>query len=351
MHNSPVARQSRRGARPHVRWLVGGLLAVGFVFGARWGNVDAGTGKALAVPNLTGDWVSDKGEVIHIDFINLTGRPLVLNSITKGADCKYGGTRGSYFASADFTDANTMHGQMWACTGTKVLVDKCGVDPVFKVDYTTTSISKTSIIGTYTSEWYAPQDGDDCKFTRDPSGDTQKPFQLIRTNANPCPDTAAIKQYSQVSNRAVGNIAFISSHLPQLAGQVATGARFGAVAAQYISRGLGEIVAAVTTAIRSTCHRPNRTIPERHRPNQQRRLQYHGTCRGLRQSLSGGGQARWRIQPLPSASACLHDSCARPRNLLYSSVRQSGSGDKVGRSVPVRRRLHPELPTVAALRG
>jgi hypothetical protein len=244
MYNSPVAKQARHGARPHVRRLVSGVLAVGFVFGAQCGNVGAGTGQALAVPNLTGDWVSDKGEVIHIDFSNLSGRPLVLNSITKGAGCQYGGTRGSFFASANFTDANTMHGQMWACTGTRVLVDKCGVDPVFKVDYTTNSISKIEIKGTYTSEWYAPVDGDDCKFTRDPRGDTQKPFRLKRTDANPCPDTAAIKQYSQVSNRAVGNIAFISRHLPSSAGQVQQGLASAQSQLNIISRGLGEIEAA-----------------------------------------------------------------------------------------------------------
>jgi hypothetical protein len=243
MHNSPLGRQSRRGARLRVGWLVSGLLAAVFVFGAQWGNVYAGTGQALVVPDLTGDWASDKGEVIHIDFFNLTGKPTVSNYFKQGADCPYGGHRGSLFATYDFTDANTMHGDMWACTGTEVLVDKCGVDSVFRVHYTTKSISKTSIIGTYTSEWYAPQGGDECKFTRDPSGDTQKPFQLIRQGANPCPDTAAINQYRQVSNRAVGNIAFISRHLPSSAGQVAQGLASAQSQLNTISRGLAEIVA------------------------------------------------------------------------------------------------------------
>jgi hypothetical protein len=245
MHNSSGNGQSRRGTRPHGRWLVSGLMAIGLMFGAHWGLVDAGTGKPLAIPDLTGDWVSDKGEKIHIDFSNLTGSPLILSTFLSGTgNCPYGDTRSLFFQTYNFTDANTMHGQMWACTGTEVLVRKCHVDSKFEVDYTTTSISKSSIIGTYTSEWYAPQDGDQCKFTRDPSGDTQKPFQLIRQSANPCPDTAAVKQYSQVSNRAVGNIAFISRHLPSSAGQVAQGLASAQTQLNTISRGLGEIVAA-----------------------------------------------------------------------------------------------------------
>jgi len=244
MHNSPGAEQSRRGTRRQLRWLVSGLMAIGFVFGAEEGAVAAGTGQVRGIPDLTGDWVSDKGEVIHIDFSNLTGRPLVLSAITKGAECKYGDTRGSYFASADFTDANTMHGQMWVCTGAEVLVKKCHLDSKFKVDYTTKSISKRVINGTLTSEWYDPVDGDECKFSHNPSKDKPEPFQLTRQDANPCPDTAAIKQYSQVSNRAVGNIAFISRHLPSSAGQVAQGLASAQSQLNTISRGLGEIVAA-----------------------------------------------------------------------------------------------------------
>jgi hypothetical protein len=243
MRNSTWAARSRRDAQRYMRWLLSGLLAVAFLFGAKWGRADGGTGKP-AIPDLTGDWVTEKGEVVHIDFSNLTGQPLITSYFKKGGDCKYGGTRGSLFASFNFTGPNTMHGKMWACTGSGVLVSKCGVDSVFEVDYTTTSISKTAIIGTYTSEWYAPVNGDECKFTRDASGDKQKPFQLTRTNANPCPDTAAIKQYSQVSNRAVGNIAFISSHLPSSAGPVRQGLASAQAQLNTISRGLGDIVAA-----------------------------------------------------------------------------------------------------------
>jgi len=244
MHNSPWAARSRRGAQPYIRWLLSGLLAVGFLFGAQWGSVDAGTGQALAIPDLTGDWRSDKDEVIHIDFGSLSGTPTVTNYFTKGADCKYGGHRGSFFATAQFKDANTMSGRMWVCTGAKVLVEKCGLDSMFEVDYTTKTISKTAINGTLTSEWYDPVDGDECKFTHNPSKDTQENFQLTRQDANPCPDTAAIKQYSQVSNRAVGNIAFISRHLPSSAGQVAQGLASAQSQLNAISRGLGEIVAA-----------------------------------------------------------------------------------------------------------
>ncbi len=246
MHNPPWAGQSRRGVQLYMRWLLSGLLAIGFVFGAEWTSVDAGTGPAPAIPDLTGDWLSDKGEVVHIDFTNLTGRPLVTSYFKKGADCKYGDTRGSYFASADFKDANTMYGQMWVCTGAEVLVKKCHLDSKFKVDYKTTSISKRAIIGTLTSEWYDPVDGDECKFTHNPSKDKPEDFQLTRQDANPCPDADAIKQYSNVSNRAVGIMNTISRHLPSTADSTAV--RQGLASAQSelndIATGLGNIEAA-----------------------------------------------------------------------------------------------------------
>jgi hypothetical protein len=94
MHNSSGNGQSRRGARPHVRWLVSGLMAIGLMFGAHWGRVDAGTGKPLAIPDLTGDWVSNKGDKIHIDFSNLTGTPLIVSTFLSGTGkCPYGDTR------------------------------------------------------------------------------------------------------------------------------------------------------------------------------------------------------------------------------------------------------------------
>jgi len=227
---------------PAVRRLSSALMALGLAFGALTGSASAGSNSRPSIPDLTGDWTSDKGEVIHIDFFNSTGSPSLASYFKKGADCEYGGHRRKFFDSAAFQDANTLTGRIWVCTGAKVLVEQCHLDSVFTVDYKTTSISKNAIIGTFTSEWYDPVEGDSCKFTRNASKDKQKPFTLTRTGTNPCPDTAAIKQYGKDSNRAVGVIAFAAKHVTDP--QVKTGLSSAQSALNTIAQVLGNYVAA-----------------------------------------------------------------------------------------------------------
>ncbi len=248
MHNSPLVGRRRGDDRALRLRLPSALLALTLVFGAQFGVAGTETGSAPSIPDLTGDWKLDSGGTIHIDFFNSTGSPSIANYFVDGGDCKYGGHRGKLFDSASFTDANTMTGEMEVCTHSKELIDQCHVDPTFTVQYTTTSSSKDAIIGTLMSEWYAPTKGDECKLTRDPSGDSKKPFTLKRASKNPCPDTDAIKQYSQVSNRAVGNIATIESGLQRLNAAGSKVVQNGLASAQSqlntISRGLGEIAEA-----------------------------------------------------------------------------------------------------------
>jgi len=224
------------------RRLVSALLAFGFALSVAGGA--AGAGSSLAsIPNLTGDWKLDSGGVIHITFSNALGRPVLLDSFTSGGDCPYGGTRPSLFDTVSFKDANTMTGLMNVCTGTKVLIDKCGLSSLFTVTYKTTSISKTTIMGTRTSEWYDAVDGSECKFTRNASKDTQKPFVLTRTSGNPCPDTATIKAFNKDASRAVTVISVVLRHV-QSGSSVAQGLSSTQSALNTISSLLGQYVAA-----------------------------------------------------------------------------------------------------------
>jgi hypothetical protein len=242
MHNSTTIEQSRRrGGRSPARRLLAALMALCLTLSAHGARVDAGTSLSK-IPDLTGDWKFSLGGVIHITSYNLGGGPGLTNTFKSGGDCKYGGTRTSLFDSANFKDANTMTGLMEACTGAQVLVEKCGLASVFTVDYKTTSISKNSIIGTYTSEWYDPSKGDECKFTRNASKDTQTTFVLTRTSTNPCPDTAAVKAFNKDANRAVTIMSAISRHVTD--SQVQRGLSSTQGALNTISGTLGRYVAA-----------------------------------------------------------------------------------------------------------
>jgi hypothetical protein len=187
------------------------LLALGVAFSLLCGGARAGTSSGSpGVPDLTGDWsLTSGGEpgVIHIHATNSSGGfPTLSNYFISGAACPYGDKRSQLFDSIAFQNSNTFSGQMEVCTHAKVLVEKCRLSSKFTVHYTTTSISKTSIVGTLTAEWYDAVKGDECKFSRNASKDSQKPFTLSRADFNPCPDVDTIKAYGNDSNRAVGVI-------------------------------------------------------------------------------------------------------------------------------------------------
>jgi hypothetical protein len=192
------------------RRLCGALLALALVFSLLSGGARAGTSPGSGVPDLTGDWKLTAGGVpgtIHIHATSSSGGyPTLSNWFVSGAGCTYGDTRSKLFDSVSFQNKDTFSGDMEVCTGSEVLVKTCGLSSKFTVHYKTTSISKTTIVGTLTAEWYDPVNGSQCKFTRNASKDKQAPFVLTRADSNPCPDTDEIKAYSQDSNRAVGVI-------------------------------------------------------------------------------------------------------------------------------------------------
>jgi hypothetical protein len=192
------------------RRLVSALLALGLAFSGVCGAAGAGTSPGQSVPDLTGYWNLTAGGIpglIHIDTSSSSGGwPTIRNHFVSGAACPYGDKRNQLFDSASFQNKDTFSGDMEVCTGSQTLVEKCHIESKFTVHYKTTSISKMAIVGTLTSEWFDPQKGDDCKFTRNSAKDTQEPFTLTREGTNPCPDTDAIKAYSKDSNLAVGVI-------------------------------------------------------------------------------------------------------------------------------------------------
>jgi hypothetical protein len=187
------------------------LLALGLMFGTASG-ARAGTASGQNVPDLTGDWSLTSGGtpgVIHIHATNSPGAfPTLTNWFISGAACPYGDKpkRSRLFDRIIFQNKDTFSGDMEVCTRSQVLVEKCGVTSLFTVHYETTSISKTTIVGTLTAEWFDGVPGEECKFQRNASKDTKAPFTLTRADSNPCPDTDAIKAYSKDSNRAVGVI-------------------------------------------------------------------------------------------------------------------------------------------------
>jgi hypothetical protein len=190
--------------------LVGALVALGFVLGTLGDAAQAGTTSGPSVPDLNGDWTLSAGGIpgtIHISSnYPLSGYPTLKNWFVSGANCPYGDKRTALFDSISFQNKDTFSGTMEVCTGSQALVQKCHVESKFTVQYKTTAISKTTINGTLTSEWFDNVGGDECKFRHNASKDTQEPFTLTRGSFNPCPDTDAIKAYSNDSNRAVGVI-------------------------------------------------------------------------------------------------------------------------------------------------
>ena len=235
-------RSSRRwgGDRP-LRRLIGALVALGFLLSPS--GVGAAPNSTRNLPDLTGDWAMNTGEKVHIDFSNQTNPPSFRDYMKGGGDCPYppNNHRGKLFGSVTFKNGN-MTGDIWVCTLAEVLVTKCHLDSAFTVPFKTTSISKDAIIGTLTSEWYDPVKGDECRFTRNARKDTQKTFTLTRTGSNPCPDaeTEEIKQYSQISNRAVTIIHAVASKTTNAA--VKSGLADAQGALNKISRTLGEAV-------------------------------------------------------------------------------------------------------------
>jgi hypothetical protein len=232
------------------RRLLSALVALGLMFGTSAGTL-AGTAPGQSVPDLTGDWNLTSGGtpgVIHIHAGNSAGAfPTLTNWFVSGAACPYGtppGKRNRLFDSITFQNKDAFSGDMEVCTRNQVLVEKCHVTSLFTVHYEATSISKTSIAGTLTAEWFDGVPGDECKFRRNASKDTKAPFTLTRADSNPCPDTDAIKAYSKDSNTAVGVIqTAIGSGKIQNA-QVIQGLTSTQTALNTISRVLGTLSAA-----------------------------------------------------------------------------------------------------------
>jgi hypothetical protein len=230
--------------------IMSALVALGLMFGTRSG-AHAGTAPGQSVPDLTGDWKLTAGGTpgtIHIHAVKSTsGFPTLTNWFVSGAACPYGtppGVRNRLFDTITFQNKDTFSGDMEVCTRTQVLVEKCNVTSLFTVHYETTSISKSSIVGTLTAQWFDGVPGEECKFVRNESKDTKAPFTLTRADGNPCPDTDAIKAYGNDSNRAVGVIqAAIGSGKIQNA-QVIQGLSSTQSALNKISNVLGTLSAA-----------------------------------------------------------------------------------------------------------
>jgi hypothetical protein len=176
-------------------------------------------------PNLNGTWTNEAGEEVDIHQDAVSGR---VYAIFDKGDCpdKSHSHRPKYIEG--HLAGYSLSGTMWRCTGSKPLIEDCGLDPVFTTTFKTTLVSDNLIKGTRRSEWYGPkkEDGqkkddgqkksdDRCKFARDSSGDKDIDFTLTRKGLE-CPDTAKVQHFYDVSDRA---------------------ARFTAAAASYVKDG------------------------------------------------------------------------------------------------------------------
>jgi hypothetical protein len=155
-------------------------------------------------PDLSGIWQTDEGEEVEVPA-ELSGRfgSLVATFTEHNkrplGDCPFEQGRRSKYIEGKIS-GNVLTGTMYRCTNVEVLATKCKLG-VFSTTITAT-VTKDKIIGTRRSEWYKPTEGDECKFTRDKSGDKDIPFSMTRKTKNHCPDTEEIEKYNAVSERA-----------------------------------------------------------------------------------------------------------------------------------------------------
>lgn len=136
-------------------------------------------------------------------------------------DCPFGDTRGKYLEGT--FDGQQIKGKMTRCTRLKVMIEKCGLTPIYDTEFYTESVTRDRITGCWKSEYYGPADktgggtsssgsdgaggaGGDCPFVRDASGDKYRPVVLTRKEPSHCPDMVEIEQIDQVAERAAGFI-------------------------------------------------------------------------------------------------------------------------------------------------
>jgi len=154
-------------------------------------------------PDVNGEWEGSEGHVTlhvlrdagHVDAFFAEG----------SGKCPFGDVRGVLF-QGDF-DGRVLHGKMTHCTHLRRLIDVCKMEPVFKTEFYTTSITEHDIVGCYKSEYYKAIEkyatSRTCNLTRDPSGDSWKEFHLTKTSLT-CPDLGAVDYAQKVGARAQG---------------------------------------------------------------------------------------------------------------------------------------------------
>lgn len=161
------------------------------------------SGEAQRGYFLTGTWKTEDGEV----NITKSDQDELTATFTSGGDCPLGGKRKILFEA--HLDGSTCHGigmdrtcdalfsgLMFRCTTSKELLEECNLDSIYSVQFKAQG-SDQIINGTFKNEHYSRKEEDKkdqdksgnqndnqhvCKWTRDPSGDSQIPFSLSRKN-------------------------------------------------------------------------------------------------------------------------------------------------------------------------
>ena len=143
----------------------------------------AAAGQDQSKINLTGLWKTDQGSLVNIEHANLT----VTAKFLGARDCASGGgcplpTSPDYYLKGAFT-GQSLTLSMIRCTHPQDMRDD-GIADHWNAKTTVSGITETTIAGTYRSEWYLydTKDGKRVNFRRDPSGDRDMPFALVRTN-------------------------------------------------------------------------------------------------------------------------------------------------------------------------
>jgi len=128
--------------------------------------------------DLSGMWTNDNGEEVKVLHVGQSLTAIFTPSSENGA-CPYGDKR-TYFIKAPLQGA-TLQGTMMTCTKIQNMVEKCGLTSVFTTTFKAT-VTQDKITGTYHIEWYRGVDMGDCKWSRDPSGDSDVEFSLTRAS-------------------------------------------------------------------------------------------------------------------------------------------------------------------------
>ena len=159
-------------------------------------------------PRLTsveGLYRADTGEAVGVFGYGLDKAGASLDT-SLNDDCPQGGAR-SYFIKGTVV-GGAIVGTMQLCTRGREFVEDCGLSSVWETPMRAHVTDQgNTIAGTSRTEWYVPKDeskGPDvnaphCHWTRDPSGDSDKPFTLIR-----CGDLAQIDATGAVVSNDAG---------------------------------------------------------------------------------------------------------------------------------------------------